>query len=91
MVHVQVEADRGEDIGRIVQRATELSKLQSSGGGNNDPTSPGEEPLGRTSKRHDAPVKKIIAVANQREREMLSEQVCIGTNGSNLDGLDCCD
>lgn len=75
-VNKQVEADRGEDIGRIVQRATELSKLQgSTGGSNNDPASPRDESLGRTPKRHDAPVKKIIAVANQREREMLNEQV----------------
>ncbi|TYZ60134.1 hypothetical protein PybrP1_005881 [[Pythium] brassicae (nom. inval.)] len=71
---VKVEADRGEDIGRIVQRATELSKLQGSSGASNDPTSPRDESLGRAPKRHDAPVKKIIAVANQREREMLNEQ-----------------
>lgn len=75
--YVKVEADRGEDIGRIVQRSTELAKLHSGSGNNNNnepATSPSDESgLGR-AKRHDVPVKKIIAVANQRERDMLAEQ-----------------
>lgn len=76
--YVKVEADRGEDIGRIVQRSTDLTKLHSgngSSGNNNEPaTSPNDDSgLGR-AKRHDVPVKKIIAVANQRERDMLAEQ-----------------
>ncbi|KAG3120078.1 hypothetical protein PI124_g489 [Phytophthora idaei] len=63
--YVKVEADRGEDIGRIVQRTTDITKVESGG--------PGEESMGR-SKRHDLPTKKIICVANQRECEMLNEQ-----------------
>ncbi|KAH7484479.1 hypothetical protein PRIC1_003789 [Phytophthora ramorum] len=67
--YVKVEADRGEDIGRIVQRTTDMSKF----GGGHDSGSPGEEAMGR-SKRHDLPTKKIICVASQRECDMLSEQ-----------------
>lgn len=72
-----MEADRGEDIGRIVQRSTDLAKLQGNGATTtaaNEPTSPREDGLGRT-KRHDVPVKKIIAVATQRDCDLLSEQV----------------
>ncbi|GMF14018.1 unnamed protein product [Phytophthora lilii] len=65
----EVEADRGEDIGRIVQRTTDVSKV----GSGNDSGSPGEESMGR-GKRHDLPTKKIICVASQRECEMLNEQ-----------------
>ncbi|KAG6594246.1 PSP1 family protein [Phytophthora cinnamomi] len=67
--YVKVEADRGEDIGRIVQRTTDVSKI----GSGNDSGSPGEDSMGR-SKRHDLPTKKIICVASQRECEMLNEQ-----------------
>ncbi|KAE9036146.1 hypothetical protein PR003_g7217 [Phytophthora rubi] len=67
--YVKVEADRGEDIGRIVQRTTDVSKI----GSRNESGSPGEDSMGR-SKRHDLPTKKIICVANQRECEMLNEQ-----------------
>ncbi|CAI5736382.1 unnamed protein product [Peronospora destructor] len=67
--YVKVEADRGEDIGRIVQRVTDVSKV----GSGNDFGSPGEESTGR-SKRHDLPTKKITCVASQREFEMLNEQ-----------------
>lgn len=67
---LQVEADRGEDIGRIVQRATDVSKI----GLGKESGNPGEESTGR-NKRHDLPTKKIICVASQREFEMLNEQV----------------
>ncbi|RQM18014.1 hypothetical protein DD237_001898 [Peronospora effusa] len=67
--YVKVEADRGEDIGRIVQRATDVSKV----GLCKESGSPGEESTGR-SKRHELPTKKIICVASQREFDMLNEQ-----------------
>ncbi|KAG1704140.1 hypothetical protein DVH05_006151 [Phytophthora capsici] len=67
--YVKVEADRGEDIGRIVQRTADISKV----GTGNESGNPGDESMGR-SKRHDLPMKKIICVASQRECEMLSEQ-----------------
>lgn len=78
--YVKVEADRGEDIGRIVQRSTDLAKLHSGNGSssnnsNNEPaTSPNDDGGLSRAKRHDVPAKKIIAVANQRERDMLAEQ-----------------
>lgn len=68
----QVEADRGEDIGRIVQRTTDLAKIHA---GSGDLNGPGDEAVVGRPKRHDLPVKKIIGVASQRECEMLSEQV----------------
>lgn len=68
--YVKVEADRGEDIGRIVQRVVDLMKLQ----GKSDPSSPVDEAMGRT-KRHDLPTKKIMGIATQRELDLLSEQV----------------
>lgn len=67
-VIAQVEADRGEDIGRIVQRTTDLAKIHGDAGGADDA-------VASRPKRHDLPVKKIIGVASQRECEMLSEQV----------------
>ncbi|RLN47945.1 hypothetical protein BBJ29_006775 [Phytophthora kernoviae] len=67
--YVKVEADRGEDIGRIVQRTSDLSKIGSGGG---EAGGPAEEPMGR--KRHDLPTKKIICAAGPRECEMLNEQ-----------------
>lgn len=67
--YVKVEADRGEDIGRIVQRTTDLSKIHG------EPSPPSDEHVMTRPKRHDMPVKKIIGVASQRECEMLSEQV----------------
>lgn len=66
--YVKVEADRGEDIGRIVQRTADPSKI-----GSGEFGSPGEEFIGRC-KRHDLLTKKIICVANQRECDMLNEQ-----------------
>ncbi|KAG7393250.1 hypothetical protein PHYPSEUDO_011255 [Phytophthora pseudosyringae] len=66
--YVKVEADRGEDIGRIVHRTTDISKAAG-----NESGSPREESMGR-GKRHDLPTKKIICVASQRECEMLNEQ-----------------
>ncbi|KAI9913293.1 hypothetical protein PsorP6_005398 [Peronosclerospora sorghi] len=68
--YVKVEADRGEDIGRIVQRTSDLSK----GVAGNETGTSGEESMGR-SKRHELPTKKIICVASQRELEVLNEQV----------------
>jgi hypothetical protein len=67
-VVAQVEADRGEDIGRIVQRTTDLAKIHGDAGS-------AEDAVASRPKRHDLPVKKIIGVASQRECEMLSEQV----------------
>ncbi|POM72741.1 PSP1 family protein [Phytophthora palmivora] len=67
--YVKVEADRGEDIGRIVQRTTDISKA----GTGAESGGPGDESMGR-SKRHDLPTKKIICVASQRECDMLNEQ-----------------
>ncbi|KAG7391063.1 hypothetical protein PHYBOEH_006798 [Phytophthora boehmeriae] len=67
--YVKVEADRGEDIGRVVQRALDLSKV---GSGGSEAGGPSEEPMGR--KRHDLPTKKIICAASPRECEMLNEQ-----------------
>uniref|UniRef100_K3WUJ4 PSP1 C-terminal domain-containing protein n=1 Tax=Globisporangium ultimum (strain ATCC 200006 / CBS 805.95 / DAOM BR144) TaxID=431595 RepID=K3WUJ4_GLOUD len=76
--YVKVEADRGEDIGRIVQRSTDLAKLQGGNGGSgthaSEPTSPRDDGMSVRAKRHDAPVKKIIAIATQRDCELLSEQ-----------------
>uniref|UniRef100_A0AAV1TJQ4 PSP1 C-terminal domain-containing protein n=1 Tax=Peronospora matthiolae TaxID=2874970 RepID=A0AAV1TJQ4_9STRA len=67
--YVKVEADRGEDIGRIVRRVTDVSK----GFPVNEPGSSGEECTGR-NKRHDLSTKKIMCVASQRELEVLNEQ-----------------
>ncbi|DAZ99660.1 TPA: hypothetical protein N0F65_001897 [Lagenidium giganteum] len=67
---VKVEADRGEDIGKVVKRATDLSQLQRSDQSSPTPT---DDPLGRT-KRHDLPMKKILCLASPREFEMLCEQ-----------------
>lgn len=67
--YVKVEADRGEDIGRIVQRTTDLAKGSPGG----EAGSASEESVGR-SKRHDLPTKKIICAASPRECEMLNEQ-----------------
>ncbi|CAI5737033.1 unnamed protein product [Hyaloperonospora brassicae] len=67
--YVKVEADRGEDIGRIVRRITDVSK----GFPVNETGSAGEECTGR-GKRHDLPTKKIICVASQRELEVLNGQ-----------------
>ncbi|KAL8011662.1 hypothetical protein Plhal710r2_c050g0155461 [Plasmopara halstedii] len=66
--YVKVEADRGEDIGRIVQRSQDISTI-----GAAESAGLGDESMGR-SKRHDLPTKKILCVANQRECEMLNEQ-----------------
>lgn len=63
---VQVEADRGEDIGRIVQRTMDLAKIHGD---------VSDDAVVARPKRHDLPVKKIIGVASQRECEMLNEQV----------------
>lgn len=62
--YVKVEADRGEDIGRIVQRTTDLTKIHGDV----------SDEVAARPKRHDLPTKKIIGVASQRECEMLSEQ-----------------
>ncbi|CAH0520884.1 unnamed protein product [Peronospora belbahrii] len=67
--YVKVEADRGEDIGRVVQRTTDVCKV----GSGKESGSSGDESTGR-SKRHDLPTKKIVCVASQREIEMLNEQ-----------------
>jgi hypothetical protein len=71
--YIQVEADRGEDIGRVLGRVDDISGLSSVS--NNDPACQSDDPLGR-SKRHDLPTKRILCTASQRECEMLEEQVC---------------
>ncbi|TMW62902.1 hypothetical protein Poli38472_005520 [Pythium oligandrum] len=68
--YVKVEADRGEDIGRLVRRITDISKI--TGSSSHEATSGDESPA--RPKRHELPSKKIMCVASPRECEMLSEQ-----------------
>ncbi|KAJ0410368.1 hypothetical protein P43SY_002700 [Pythium insidiosum] len=70
--YVKVEADRGEDIGKLVRRVNDASKLSGSPGSLE--TSAGSDDSMMRSKRHDAHTKRIICVASARECEMLSEQ-----------------
>lgn len=69
--YVKVEADRGEDIGRVGRRIMDISKIN--GSSSPDPANQMEDSLGRP-KRHELPSKKIISVANARELELLDEQ-----------------
>ncbi|GLD95351.1 hypothetical protein PINS_up003995 [Pythium insidiosum] len=70
--YVKVEADRGEDIGKVVRRVNDMSKLSGSPGSLESGTSSDDSMM--RPKRHDAHTKRIVCVASVRECELLSEQ-----------------
>lgn len=68
--YVKVEADRGEDIGKIARCLIEKLHLHSA----ESSSSVALDELLSRLKRGDSSTKKILCVASQREREMLFEQ-----------------
>jgi hypothetical protein len=71
---VKVEADRGEDIGRVMQKSSDLSNLETSVITHEDPQVSDDSHMATTSKRNDLSVKRVLCLASQKECEMLNDQ-----------------
>ena len=66
-MHVQVEADRGHDLGNIVLASSSLERLQLE-----------IKKVGHSAseKKLSSPLKRVIGLANETELNLLARKVC---------------